>query len=479
MKTKRIINFTLALGATYLLHSETPGLNLFILALLAVISFGIVNRQKLSSPQWWFASFLLLLNGFSVFFVGKEYHTVLYLLALTYFVAVSHSNLKTFYFLIYDTLRNTVVNLTLSMSYSIDYLFGDKKDEDFKSSKWLKKSLIVIIPFFLFIIFLQLYRLSSENFNELSDFISFDWISPSWIALFAVFYSLFYTWLFFKPDEILARFEHKMSKKIVLGRADQITKFLSRELESKMAIAIVSTLSLLLIFLISSDFILFSKSAFQTNGLEFISKELHNGVYALIASIVITVALVSFLLRGNLNFFQPVLINITLIWLILNSIVVSTNFYKNWIYVDLGGLTYKRIGVFIYLTLTFIGLLYTIFKVTQKEQFFYIFRTTGISFFLIVSLAFSVNWDVVITNYNLSDKFEQDKIDYEYLLTLKEGNQHILMQKAKEDRIPFQYLYEVFKPIKKSEYEGASSWKSMVYSQYLKEQYMEKYLSVE
>lgn len=475
MKTKNLIHLLLALGATYLLHSETPGLNLFLLSFLTVLSFGILNPSKLKSGNWWLASTLLLVNGFSVFYLGKTYHTILFLIALTYFVAVSHSSIQTFYFLIYDTLRNTIVNLTQLFSYGLDLLFGDASKEITQKTKWLKKSLIFFVPALLFTLFLQLYRLSSSNFEELSGFISFNWISPSWIALFLVMYLLIYTWVVFQPDHILARLEHKLSKRIVLGRADKITHFLTRELEVKIAIAIVATLSLLLVFLIISDILLFSRADLYQNGLEFISQELHNGVYALIASIVITVGLVSFILRGNLNFFQPVLVNLTVVWLALNIVVVSTNFAKNWIYVDLGGLTYKRIGVFIYLSLTFIGLLYTLFKVTMKERFFYILKTTGMSFFVVITAAFTINWDVVITHYNLSEKFNPEEIDYPYLISLKEGNQHLLIEYAQAGKIPNRYWHIIKEPTEYGKSKEPTSWKSMVYTQYQKEQALRQF----
>ena len=95
------------------------------------------------------------------------------------------------------------------------------------------------------------------------------------------------------------------------------------------------------------------------------SNQVHNGINALIASIIIAIIIILYFFRGNLNFYKnnKKLKVVTFIWIFLNLILVINIVIKDCQYIYYFGFTYKRIGVLVYLLLTLIGLFTTFIKV--------------------------------------------------------------------------------------------------------------------
>jgi len=83
------------------------------------------------------------------------------------------------------------------------------------------------------------------------------------------------------------------------------------------------------------------------------------------------------------------------------------------------GLTYKRIGVLVFLILCIIGLTTVYQKVTQRKSLFYLFKTNGLVWYiLLIGLTF-INWDVLIINYNIKNR---NSIDFDLDHTLSLSN---------------------------------------------------------
>ena len=92
-------------------------------------------------------------------------------------------------------------------------------------------------------------------------------------------------------------------------------------------------------------------------------------------------------------------------------------------YVEALGLTYKRIGVFVYLLLTITGLCTTYLKVAQIKSFMYLVRTNIAAFFAFLFLSTTIPWDKAITSYNLR---HIKNPDIPYLINLGDSNSSIL-----------------------------------------------------
>jgi hypothetical protein len=134
-------------------------------------------------------------------------------------------------------------------------------------------------------------------------------------------------------------------------------------------------------------------------------------------SIVCAILLILYFFRGNLNFFQgnQRIKTLTYVWIGLNVILIAFTSYKNYAYVEALGLTYKRIGVFVYLLLTLTGLVTAYIKVAEIKNFLYLARTNFATLFTFLIISATIPWNRTITWYNLKNIESPDML---YLLDL-------------------------------------------------------------
>jgi hypothetical protein len=147
------------------------------------------------------------------------------------------------------------------------------------------------------------------------------------------------------------------------------------------------------------------------------SQFVHQGIYTLIFSVVLAVGIIIFYFRGHHNFYDKngMLKTLALLWVIQNAVLIISGAVKNGLYIHEYSLTYKRIGVFVFLILTFSGLIFTWVKILRRKTVWYLIRSNIWSCFTVLGIMTLINWDVVITRYNLIYSKVPDK---EYLLSL-------------------------------------------------------------
>jgi hypothetical protein len=127
-----------------------------------------------------------------------------------------------------------------------------------------------------------------------------------------------------------------------------------------------------------------------------------------------------FYFRGRMNFAVngKALRILALIWIVQNAFMLFSTAWRNEVYVLVFGLTYKRIGVYIYLLLTLIGLIVTAWKVQGKKTNAFLVRMNSWLFYSVWIIACFVNWDQLIIRNNLSTGL---KPDLGYLYSLSEN----------------------------------------------------------
>ena len=83
------------------------------------------------------------------------------------------------------------------------------------------------------------------------------------------------------------------------------------------------------------------------------------------------------------------------------------------------GLTYKRIGVYVYLGLTIIGLIFTTIKVLGVKSNWYLVRTVSWSFFVVLFVSPLVNWDKLVIESQVKVAETSNKVlDTDYLVSI-------------------------------------------------------------
>src|SRR5690606_17023342 len=113
------------------------------------------------------------------------------------------------------------------------------------------------------------------------------------------------------------------------------------------------------------------------------SSRIHEQIYSIIGSIVLAMLVILFYFKGALNFIQKnkYLVLGAKVWVVLNAVLVVSAFYQNTVYVTSLGLTYKRLGVYMFLVLCFYGLYFTYKKVSDQKTNFYLIDKMSWGFF--------------------------------------------------------------------------------------------------
>ncbi|MCX6249457.1 MAG: DUF4173 domain-containing protein [Bacteroidetes bacterium] len=190
---------------------------------------------------------------------------------------------------------------------------------------------------------------------------------------------------------------------------------LKNEYKAGVFLLLILNLILLILNLIDISWVWFN---FNWEG-QYLKQFVHEGTYLLIISILISIILVLYYFRGNLNYYpnNRLLKYLSYIWLGQNGILTVSVAIRNFWYIHYFALAYKRIGVIIFLILTIYGL-YTVFiKVMQKKSSFYLFKSNAYGFFLILIVSSLINWDNFIAAYNFKNS-DKSFLHLDFLATL-------------------------------------------------------------
>jgi len=177
------------------------------------------------------------------------------------------------------------------------------------------------------------------------------------------------------------------------------------------------------------------------------SAELHDGTYTLIFSIVMAMLIIVFFFSGNLNFYRKNkwIKLLAYIWMAQNVFLVASVFHRDYDYIFNHGLTYKRIGVLVFATLSLIGLITVYIKVAKHKTTFYLYRVNSKIWYMLLILLSFVNWDVLIVSYNLN---QSDKIgiDTDHLMSFSDKTLPLL-EKNREKLIKHTTSENYYEPM--------------------------------
>ena len=171
---------------------------------------------------------------------------------------------------------------------------------------------------------------------------------------------------------------------------------------------------------------------------------LHQGFWSLVVSVVLSIIIVLYFFRNELNFVRnnQKLKTVAYLWMAMNFILILTTISKNTIYVAEYGLTYKRILVYAFLLLTLGGIIITYSKIYATKSTWYFSRNTFGVGLVVLFLSSLSPWDKIITNYNL---FQGNTIDMEYLCHLENNKLQLLQYMDKETK---EFTYEQIEKVR-------------------------------
>ncbi|GAA4238249.1 hypothetical protein GCM10022291_28010 [Postechiella marina] len=413
-------NIPLIIGAilfSILFNKQNLGLNLSLFSIITTIILLINNQSvfKLKSTKAY--SILYLITAIAVF----VYNNNLALIAniVCYFTLIGHvSEHKSSIYL------NWINGLYSSF---VGYVHRNFKNKDGTNKTTLKKEIdyfhlakIIGIPFAVLIIFIGLYKNGNPMFNGLINKIDLSFINIQWLLVAMVGYYLLSN--ISKPVIVDSTTIKDINTNNLLAKPNNLGVDKLKK-EHQLGFVLILLLNLLiLLFLITDITYLITENDFRASSF---SNQVHSGINALIASIIIAIAIILYFFRGDLNFYKDNknLKTVAYIWMLLNAILVINIIIKDCQYIYFFGLTYKRIGVLVYLLLTTIGLITTSIKIKNIKNFWYLLRINTLTAFTILVVSCTVNWDSCITIYNLN---YAQSMDFNYLINLSNNNTFIL-----------------------------------------------------
>ncbi|NRS92520.1 hypothetical protein HNQ03_001595 [Chryseobacterium sp. 16F] len=150
-----------------------------------------------------------------------------------------------------------------------------------------------------------------------------------------------------------------------------------------------------------------------------LSADTHDGVNAVIMSIIMAIMVILFYFKSGFNFDKKArqLKLLAKIWIFLNAVLISSTMMKNTAQVLSLGYTYKTLGVYAFLILSVLGLLFTFLKIQKQKTNAYLFNQMFYCFFATILVCSYVNWGAFITSQNIkradfAENFHLKGIDF-------------------------------------------------------------------
>ena len=455
MKRSILILAISTLLFSFFFYEQRAGINFFLFSLALVTMLAIDNPKRLKDTRWMIFAALSLISGFFVSWHGTVISVMANITALSVlachtllpktsffpaFIFSAYSYLSSFVYMIIDLTDHSSAgkpkyyqayppasNRPISDTANGPDIQNNIPEQPAQKSPKLDigaKIVIGVIGLAVLIVFIALYRKSSPVFKEFTDKINLDFISIKWLFFTFFGFLLMYGFFFIRHNKQMHENDvnaptRLSTEKLDLDKGSFLGFRMDISTEAIIVMIFLGLLNLLLLLLNVLDISFMASGGDLPTDVTY-AEFVHKGVGTLIMSVILVIAIVMYFFRGALNFYEKsssvrLLANI---WLIQNLILLIATTFRNSVYVAEYDLTYKRIGVYVWLLLTAFGLLTTLYKVIKKNSTWYLIRINGWAFFTAILLLGTVNWDILIAKYNTRDV---NDFDYEYMLRMNDN----------------------------------------------------------
>lgn len=416
MKNLKTISFFICLAAFYFFFwEEKLGVNLFIFNFLLLgLNYSQMPKNKIT--------FLLLvvafLSSISVLLLNTEIGIFINLLIMI--VVLGYNLLPQINSAISAGLvlfLNTVLNIRHLATPLSSVLEGmAPKSEILK--RILKIVKISLLPIALFLLFILIFQTANPIFLEKTLFLQqalevFFKEFPTFSfprTLFTIFGYIILMGIFFNQNLQFGINYFTNKNTSIKPPTDEI----GNEMFQTATISLFGLNALLLsVNYIDIQYLWFNFA--DTSAAE-MSKLVHSGTYLLIISVLISISILVFFFKGDLNFHKKtkLLSALAFAWIAQNTILIGSVFIRNYKYVEMYGLTHKRIGVCVFLILALIGLFTITCKIIKKLNINFLIISNSWAFMLVLLILGFTNFDKIIAENNL----KRPNCDLEYVKSL-------------------------------------------------------------
>ncbi len=354
---------------SYLFYEQTPGINYLLFNLVLITLLFIKYKTLYQKPYWILATIGALLSATSVALYSNTLSIIANGIALCVLSSLSYnSNTSIVFSLIYSIYSG----IAAPVNIIIDAGIRKANNTSQTTNNLLKKALLVIIPLAITVLFFIMYRASNPLFDVLASKLNFNFISITWILFTLLGTVIMYAFLFPKQIDDMFLFEQNATNNLhptysttstILGKTITLID------ENFSGIVLFTLLNLLLLIVNMLDINFHCSGGALPQGITH-SEFVHQGIGTLILSIIFAIIIILFYFRGELNFNanNKTLKYLAYLWVLQNVFMLISTVLKNDLYITEYGLTYKRIGVYVYLFLCSLGLITTLIKIGKSQK---------------------------------------------------------------------------------------------------------------
>lgn len=457
MKKTDYIILAVVAAYTYLFYQELPGINFMVFNLVVIAAMIIRDHTVLAKQRWLVAAMASLSSGVCVLLYGNTLSAIangVSLAVMGGFAFRGHASLII-------SLLNSVYSILSWPAFVVINKFFAPQPQDDKTPEMTvspgtaqlpegyRRLALYVFPLAVSLLFFFIYREANPHFKSLTDQIDWGYISWPLLRFILIGAVIISGYFYHRSIKELDRADDEASSSLHEDQLKPREKgiissrlTLDTEIKSGTVLFILLNLMLLVVNVLDVQFLWLPGGVGE--GLSH-SQAVHQSVGNLILSIVLAIVLILFYFRGHVNFTAQNgwIRAMAYVWIVQNVFLVASTGFRNLEYVELHSLTYKRIGVFVYLLLTLSGLLTTFIKVWLHKSNWYLFRVNGWSFFMVLIVSCYFNWDVLITRYNI---MQTKEVDYYYLSGLSYANLPELLEHIPEEEL-LNYKYRIDRKI--------------------------------
>lgn len=443
---KQISTNLLVLVATiaynFLFWSEKMGVNslIFILIMLPILFWTHPEGRK-SKPALVTAAGTLV-TAILIVWNNSLLTKVVHMLSFVTFVGFVQARVLRF---VWFGFLLGMMNI-FSLPIKIKQLLPDLKESEQVPRLAFRRLRLSVLPLLVVLVFYVIYYNANPAFSSISD--------QFWAAFFDLFsfdislsrVLFFISGLFICGGMILKlattyfqKQEAERTENLVRVREKAKLTFkkismIGLKNEHVMALGLLVSLNVLLLLVNILDIVNVWFGNAPENPL-LLKNYVHEGTYLLILAILLAMGLVLFFFRKNLNFYKnnKWLRIFSYCWIAQNGLLAISVFIRNYHYIHTCGLAYKRIGVMVFLALTLFGLYTLILKIRDKKTFYFLLHRNSWALYFTLLMTTFVNWDVFITQYNLTAD-TKNGIDVQFLLQ-EVSDKNLFLLEANIDRM--------------------------------------------
>lgn len=412
MRSSKHLILTILCGLvfSFLYYQSYPGINILIFDVLLILTSIVLFPKNIFNPLRLITAGSMLMLGVAFTITAQGWTLFVHFIV---FVAFSGALAAGKVQSMVTIVKLGIFNLPLSC---IKFITDLKNPEVLPSPKLqrLIRHAYYVVPAVVIIAFIYLYQASNPIFegyvasvtSSISSIFNsfFEMLNWQWIGTFVLGLAIsIYAFVHFAPQQwldqdantsqILKRVKHKLES------GNGVRGFKN---EWRAGIFLLATLNVLIAFVNAID-IYYVWFNFSWTG-EYLRQFVHEGTYLLLLSILISIAIVLYFFRGNLNFYRQ---NKWMRWLCYgwiaqNGIMTISVLIRNLHYIDNFALAGKRIGVLFFLALVLFGLATVAYKVWKKQTFWYLLRWNSLAAFVVLVWSAIPNWNHIIIDYNFA-----------------------------------------------------------------------------